>query len=198
MLTGGLDEVGWGALAGPIISAVFTIDHTNFNMIPQGTKDSKQVNKVNRERLYMDICAVSAEIGIGWAWPEEVDVLGPLPALQLSYRRALKELHHQPELLIVDGSNSTNRVQGYGGEQLVEPKADARHKVVSAASIVAKVFRDRLMEQESMKMRDKYGWARNSGYGTPDHEEAILKHGLLITRPFYFHRQRYCRKFLGG
>jgi ribonuclease HII len=175
---------------------VFTIDDTNLNLIPAWVNDSKQVSKLRREYLYLPLCAVAAEVGIGHAWPWEIDEMSPLPALQLSYTRALEELHFEPEILFVDGSEFSNKVRSFYGQQIVEPKGDAKYKQIGAASIIAKVFRDGLMAQESERMGDIYGWCKNSGYGTPDHAEAIRKHGLLINHPNYYHRKRYCNRFM--
>jgi ribonuclease HII len=144
--------------------------------------------------LFHPICRAVYDVGFGHAWPWEIDQYGPGEALQLSYRRALEELHpsRQPTLLYVDGSN---HIAAWKGRQIVEPKADAKYKEVSAASIVAKVFRDTIMVNYAKTFR-QYGWDQNKGYGTADHTEAIKRFGLLVDntrREVYLHRQRFCR-----
>jgi ribonuclease HII len=179
---------------------VAVIDESDVQRLPDGVKDSKQVTSIRREMLYLKLCAASLDIGIGHAWPWEIDTMGPLSALQFSYQRALEDLKHKPELLYVDGTDGTNKVRSWPGRQIVEAKADAKYKIVSVASIVAKVFRDNLMAQEG-KNFPQYNWGSNKGYGTPDHRDAIDKHGLLVNyerRELYLHRKRYCQRFLNG
>jgi len=124
---------------------------------------------------------------MGWAWPWEIDSLGVSPALQLCYARALAELRVPPSTLIVDGSNHVGR---YGGKQIVEPKADVNHIEVSAASMIAKHLRDTMMVDYG-KQFPEYGFARNFGYGTHEHEEGIKTHGICSI-----HRLLYVRKVL--
>lgn len=195
-ILGGLDEVGYGALAGPFISVVTLFRDKDLKFLPSGVTDSKKLSHTKLETLYDPICAAAYDIGLGHAWPWEIDQLGPKAALQLCYQRSLEDLAvAKPTTLFVDGDTG---VAGWGGKQIIEPKADLKYLWVSAASIVAKVWRDRLMTQLARKF-PKYEWNVNKGYGTHDHEQAILKHGLLIspTNPAeYIHRRRFCRKFL--
>lgn len=196
IITAGLDEVGWGACAGPIISVVAIFKGAA--NIPPGVRDSKKTSEAQRDMLYFPLLQIAHDVGIGWAWPWEVDV-NPRKALQLSYQRALEGVSPSrlPELLIVDG---TNAVESWSGKQQVEPKADSNHWQVSAASIIAKVYRDNIM-RELDKIHPQYNWAGNKGYGTDDHRAAIAKYGLLIdldNRSKYIHRQRYCRNFKIG
>jgi ribonuclease HII len=196
--TGGLDEVGWGALAGPIISVVAVFRDEDVDHLPTTIKDSKRTSEKQREMMYLEICRLSLDIGIGHAFPWEIDELGPMNALQLSYTRALEELKHKPDWLIVDGTVHTNKVRSWKGPQYCEPKADLNQRPVSAASMVAKVFRDRLMCQEAKRF-PQYNWERNKGYGSRDHQEAIRKYGLIINekrREFYMHRKCYCQRFM--
>jgi ribonuclease HII len=149
--------------------------------------------------LFDPIIQAAYDIGIGHAWPWEIDTYGPFQALQLSYRRALEEIHQQkhPDLLIVDGKN---RVYDWQGEQKVEPKADVRYREVSAASIVAKVFRDRIMVDYAKRFPG-YAWEENKGYGTPSHLDGIKKLGLLVdmnNKALYLHRRKFCQKIKKG
>lgn len=191
-LIGGLDEVGYGAWAGPIISVVAVFDAEGLQKLPAGVTDSKKTTETRRSMLYLPIIAAAVDVGIGHAWPVEVDHLGVSRALQLCYARALEDLTYDFDRLIVDGAN---RVDAWGGPQLVEPKADLNHPQVSAASMIAKHFRDRIMIDYA-KLFPVYCWEKNKGYGSHAHEEAIRKHGILTKEPHYLHRRHYCRKVL--
>jgi ribonuclease HII len=188
----GLDEVGWGALAGPIISVVAVFRDKDLNLIPPGVRDSKKLSRNKINELYVPLTFSAYDIGIGYAWPEEIDTIKPGPALQLSYKRALDDLTHKPDLLIMDGQN---KVQAWKGKQICEPKADDKYKQVGAASIIAKHYRDRIMMEYS-HLYPSYGWDHNAGYSSDDHVYAIKTYGLLITPGKYYHRRLYCRKFL--
>lgn len=186
-LIGGLDEVGWGSLAGPIISVVAVFDDSDLLLLPPGIKDSKQLTKKKMESLYLPICHCAADIGIGYATADEINNYNPYDALQLSYKRAVDDLTKaKPSYLIVDGQNA---VGAWKGKQRPEPKADIKYVQVSAASIVAKVYRDRLMT-ELAKVHPQYGWEVNAGYGTEQHQLALVQFGMTKQ-----HRVRYCRKF---
>lgn len=191
-ISGGLDEVGWGCLAGFVLSVVTVFRDKDLALLPPGVTDSKKVTEKNREALYLPIINTALDVGFGHAWPWEMDDLGPKQALQLSYTRALEDLKIKPDILWVDG---VNRVRSWKGAQSVEPKADLRYKQVSAASIVAKVARDRAMI-ELHKLYPHYGWDSNKGYGSELHRKAILEHGLVVgdkTPTTYIHRRRYCQ-----
>lgn len=195
MLSGGLDEVGYGAWAGPYISVVAVFDDASLALLPPGVTDSKKLDDDRRRALYLPLCSTAVDVGIGHAWPWEIDSLGAAAALQLCYRRAVEELKHLPQMLIVDGSN---RVKAFRGHQTVEPKADFKYKQVGAASIIAKHFRDEIMRSYAQQF-PQYNWAVNKGYGTKDHEDAIHKHGLLVddaNHTRYLHRRLYTRKVL--
>lgn len=192
-LSAGIDEVGYGAWAGPIISVVAVFRKEC--IFPAGVTDSKKTTQKQRTALYLPLCELAVDIGVGHAWPWEIDRMGPLQALQESYRRALDELTHSPETLIVDGKF---RVECWKGNQVVEPKADLKYQEVSAASMIAKHLRDTMMADYA-KTFPGYGWEKNRGYGTYDHEAAIKKLGLLVNpanKERYLHRLRYCRKAL--
>jgi ribonuclease HII len=194
-LVGGLDEVGYGAWAGPVISVVAVFSNEALTRMPPGVTDSKKTTEKLRSSLYMPLVSLAHDVGIGHAWPWEIDTFGAGRALQLSYDRALGDLKTAPGLLIVDGDH---RVQTWKGRQQVEPKADLNYAQVSAASIIAKYLRDTMMADYA-KQFPGYGWESNAGYGTFTHEEGIKKLGVLvdpIDKSRYLHRQRYCRKVL--
>jgi ribonuclease HII len=192
MLVAGCDEVGTGALAGPIISVITVFREEDLPLLSKQVRDSKQVSPTMRRSLYLGLCKAAFDVGIGYAFPWEIDKIRYTNALQLSYSRALKDLRSTPEILYMDGVNA---VRAWKGRQIVEPKADAKYKQVSAASIIAKVFRDALMAEEGKK-HPQYNWAQNHGYGTPDHIEAIEKHGLLFDGQSYSHRRTFCTKLI--
>jgi len=206
-IRGGLDEVGWGALAGPVISVVALLQDSAVPMLPPGVKDSKKTTEAQRSALYLPLCRIVVDVGIGHAWPWEMDQYGAGVALQLSYKRALEDLTVAvPEILYVDGSNP---VKAWKGQQIVEPKADDTYKQVSIASIIAKHIRDTMMIDYARERRQKglhdYGWERNKGYGSQDHMEAIEKYGIIIdandkttSHSGYLHRQVYCRNMRKG
>jgi ribonuclease HII len=194
-LTGGLDEVGYGAWAGPIISVVAVFDGKTRGLLPSGVTDSKKVTEKRRAAAFPLLIRACKDVGVGHAWPWEIDHMGVPWALQVSYERALNELSHYPTKLIVDG---TNRVKVFSGEQVVEPKADLNHLEVSVASMIAKHMRDQMMIDYAKKW-PQYHWEGNKGYGSHDHEEAIKMYGLVIDmgdKTNYLHRRLYCRKVL--
>jgi ribonuclease HII len=201
-LIGGLDEVGWGSPAGPIVSVVVVMTEKDKLFLPKGVTDSKKLSEKRRDAFYLQLCAAATDVGMGCVEPWEIDSMGPKFALQESYTRALAELRHKPDLLITDGTDWTNKVRSWGGPQKVEPKADLNYVEVSAASIIAKVWRDLLMTLRDAELRKKgldYNWRKNKGYLTPDHIQAIEKHGLLFgpEPEFYQHRRSYCANLLG-
>lgn len=169
------------------MSAIAVFTQKDLNLLPSGIRDSKKVSQKMRESLFDPILDTASDVGIGAVWPEEINRLTPEKALRLSYDRAVNDLRFGiPDMLIVDGQRL---LTGYRGKQRCEPKADLNHVQVSAASIVAKVFRDQVM-REMHRRHPAYGWAGNSGYGTKEHEEAIRRYGLTVE-----HRRDWTKKF---
>lgn len=196
----GLDEVGIGALSGPYIAAVAVFRERDFLLLPAGVKDSKKTTESQRGLLYLPLCEAAWDVGIGHAWPWEIDTYGPSEALQLTYRRALADLRVQYDVLTIDGTVGVRNFKGLfqPGRIIVEPKADVRHIEVSAASIIAKWARDEMMISYSKRF-PQYAWDENKGYGTKSHEDGIRKYGLLVDpqdTSRYLHRKHYCKKFL--
>lgn len=195
MLIGGLDECGTGSCAGPIISVMAVFDDSDKDKLPKGVKDSKETTRAQRGILYPQLLYLARDVGIGWAWPWEVDA-GYTAALQECYSRAVNGINpiYTPDMLIVDG---LNKVHAWTKEQVVEPKADRNHWQVSAASIIGKVFRDHLMISMGRRFPE-YGFENHFGYGTQEHFDAVRKHGLLLDskdHSKYIHRELYWRKF---
>ena len=185
-LSGGLDEVGLGSLAGPVCVAV-TVYPRDIPPPIEGIKDSKAVSKKKRERLAPLIMESATFVGIGWSSPEYVDLYG----ISLSWQHAARQaLANAPVIttLYVDGERA---VKGYQGEQVVAPRLDATNWLVSAASIVAKVSRDHDMSEMSI-MYPGYQFEKNAGYGTTYHQQRILDVGSCP-----YHRKTFLKKLYG-
>lgn len=163
-LVAGIDEVGRGPLAGPVVAAAVIL---NPGQVPKGLNDSKKLPRKRREALYIEI-ERSAQVGFGEASVEEIDTLNILEASLLAMRRALANLPENPCACLVDG----NRDPGLGVPTRCLVKGDCLSLSIAAASIMAKVFRDNLMADLG-KIHPEYGWAQNAGYGVPHHLKAL-------------------------
>ncbi len=165
----GIDEAGRGCLAGPVVAAAVAVDATCYF---EGLNDSKQLTVAQREALYPEICAGAPGVGIGWATAREVDRVNVLQATLLAAGRALEVLTVRPDLLLTDYLNLK------GVSQPVEPlvKGDARSQAIAAASVVAKVTRDRWMRLLDAEYPE-YGFASNKGYGAQVHRDALIEFG---------------------
>jgi len=170
----GLDEAGRGAWAGPVYAAavVLPLDRTDLLDSLAGVRDSKQLRPLQREALLPAIQAVAEAVGVGWAGPAEVDELGIAVATQRAMCRAVAGLNGQVDALLIDYV----RLPDLGLPQRAFPKADVRCLSVAAASIVAKVTRDRLMVSLERDFPG-YGLAQHKGYGTRQHREALARLG---------------------
>ena len=166
----GVDEVGRGPLAGPVVAAAVRL---NPDAIPEGLNDSKKLNAASRDRLAEEIretcdwCVAEASV-------EEIDQINILHASMLAMERAVAGLPKNSDRVLVDG----NRVPP-GLSEIGEPivKGDARSLSIAAASIVAKVWRDQLMV-DLAQQHPGYGWDRNAGYPTKEHQLALQKIGV--------------------
>jgi len=171
-LMAGVDEAGRGPLAGPVVAAAVILD----DLRPiRGLADSKTLTALQRERLHDQILAKALCCSIAQASVEEIDSLNILQATMLAMRRAVEGLRLKPVKVLVDG-NRLPRLDVLA-EAIV--KGDARVKAISAASILAKVHRDRLCTQ----LHDEfphYGFAGHKGYGTREHLEALQHHGACV------------------
>lgn len=166
----GCDEAGRGALAGPVVAAAVILDPKK---CPKGIRDSKTLTALARERLYGEIVVRARAWGVGIADAEEVDRYNVLEATRRAMIRAVEALAMQPDYLIVDA------VSLRGLAMIVESpvKADRDVMSVAAASIMAKVTRDRILVDLDATYA-VYGFAEHKGYGTRPHFEAIARHGL--------------------
>jgi ribonuclease HII len=165
----GVDEVGRGPLCGPVVAAAVRLDPAR---IPEGLNDSKKLGPARREALY-DLLMATADVAIGAASVEEIDAINILQASHLAMIRAVAGLNAPPDHLLIDG-NRLPRDLTIPAEAIV--KGDARSVSIAAASVVAKVWRDRIMV-DLAQQHPGYGWERNAGYPTKDHLEALRNLG---------------------
>ena len=169
MITAGVDEVGRGCLAGPVVSsAVILKESVNLRIL----KDSKKISFKKRIEIaeHIKLNSISAR---GMASVEEILKLNILQASLLSMKRAIDQLSVKPELILIDGNFAPKGITNF--KTIIN--GDEKIKSISAASIVAKVYRDKLMIKLSEKFHN-YGWERNFGYGTKAHMEGLKKFGV--------------------
>lgn len=168
-LVAGVDEAGRGPLAGPVVAAAVILD--DLNPIA-GLTDSKQLTAARRERLYDEIRARALCCSVAEASVEEIDQLNILQATLLAMRRAVEGLRLKPTKVLVDGNRLP--VLDVLAEAIV--KGDAKVPAISAASILAKVHRDRWCDHYHQQF-PQYGFANHKGYGTAEHLAALRLHG---------------------
>lgn len=180
----GMDEVGRGPLAGPVTAAAVILDPDD---LPPDIDDSKALTAAERETGFGLIMGRAAAVGIGFASPREIDCINIRQATFLAMRRALAALSVVPLHVLVDGHDAPP-LRGVVVETIV--KGDALSLSIAAASIIAKVTRDRLMVRLHSH-HPQYGFARHKGYATAEHRDAILRHG-----PSAHHRMSFasCRR----
>ena len=179
----GVDEAGCAPLAGPVVAAAVVLDREKF---PRGIDDSKRLPIAAREALYGRLHKV-ARIGVGIASVEEIDAINIYWARMLAMSRAVEALGFEPAWVLVDG-NATPRWQRPSKAIIA---GDAKCRSIAAASIIAKVTRDRIMADHAVTYPG-YGWETNRGYPTPQHIRALDTHGLtpLHRRSFAPVRER--------
>ena len=169
LIIAGVDEVGRGCLAGPVVSAAVVLKKgINLNFL----KDSKKIRFDKREEISEHI-KNNSYFSIGIASVEEILNLNILQASLLSMKRAIKKLTVKPGLTLIDGSFAPKGLKNY--KTIIN--GDEKIKVISAASIVAKVYRDKFMIKLSERFSN-YAWERNFGYGTKAHLEGLKKFGV--------------------
>ena len=181
-LIAGVDEVGRGSLIGPVLAAAVIL---NSKIKIKKLKDSKKLSKINREILEKYI-KENSFWAIGSASIIEIEKLNILNASLLAMKRAIKKLKKRPRLVLIDG-NKIPKLNNYKIKNII--KGDQKIPEISAASIIAKVSRDRLITKMSKKYKN-YGWNKNAGYGTSEHLKAIKKFGITkhhrkTFRPIY-------------
>lgn len=167
----GIDEAGRGPWAGPVVASAVILDPQN---IPQGLNDSKKLRQARREALYAPIMD-SADVGIGIVSAADIDSINILEATYLAMARALQNLKQLPTLALVDGNRRpslTCNVQTIIG-------GDAKSLSIAAASIIAKVTRDRIMIEMDRHF-PHYGFAKHKGYGTAHHARSLVQFGPCV------------------
>ena len=179
----GVDEAGRGPLAGPVYAAAVILPDGLENM---GINDSKKMSEKKREQLFDIIIENATAYGIGFATETEIDEINILNATFLAMRRAVEAMGVKPDLVLVDG----NRKPGTGYEEMTLVKGDAKSISISAASILAKVSRDRYMK-DLAERHPEYKFEQHKGYGTKLHYEMIEQYGILPD-----HRRSFLKKIL--
>ncbi|PCI89054.1 MAG: ribonuclease HII [Hyphomicrobiales bacterium] len=169
----GVDEAGRGPWAGPVVAAAAIFKpHYKADFL-SGLNDSKKLSAKKREALYIYILE-HCDYAVGMASVEEIDEINILQASMLAMSRAINDLPNKAQYVLIDGNKIPDQLN-IPAEAII--KGDGRSYSIAAASIVAKVTRDRLMQ----KLHDEfphYGWSRNAGYGTKLHQEGLSKHGV--------------------
>jgi ribonuclease HII len=173
----GVDEAGCAPLAGPVVAAAVILDREKF---PRGIDDSKALPAATREAICARLYKV-AVVGVGIASVEEIDTLNIYWARMLAMSRAVDALEIDPAMVLVDG----NRCPRWQRPSLAIVAGDAKCRSIAAASIVAKVTRDRIMFEYSRDYPG-YGWETNKGYPTPEHQRALAELG-----PTPLHRRSF-------
>lgn len=170
----GIDEAGRGAWAGPVCAAavVLPLDRPDLAEALSGVRDSKQLSPARREALLPVICQVAEAVGVGWADPGQVDEIGIAAATRQAMARAVGNLGGRANALLIDYVP----LPELDLPQRVLPKADVHCLSVAAASVVAKVSRDRRMVELDRELPG-YGFARHKGYGTRQHRDALARLG---------------------
>lgn len=185
-LIAGVDEAGRGPLAGPVMAAAVILDPNNPIV---GLNDSKKLTEKKREQLFDEICARAMAYSIARAEVEEIDQINILQASMLAMKRAVMTLNHAPSLVLIDGNRCPDLP--YTSRAII--KGDQSEACISAASILAKVTRDR----EMLKLHNEfpqYGFDKHKGYPTKMHREALSKYGITpIHRRSYAPVKLYTR-----
>ncbi len=174
----GLDEAGRGCLCGPVVAGACILDPEN---IPEGINDSKKISPVKREKLYHRLKETSIAWAVGIVDSETIDKINILEASRLAMRRAVENLSLKPDILLIDAL----LINSLKIKQISYIKGDEEVLSIGAASIIAKVARDSIMEDLHCKY-PHYNWSSNKGYPTKEHREALQKYGITP-----FHRKSF-------
>jgi ribonuclease HII len=175
---GGLDEVGRGPLAGPVVAACVILDE---NRAYRGFVDSKIISADKRSSLYIELQNNGAKIGVGIVSETDIDRINILQASLLAMKKAVLAMPFQPDFLLVDGNQPIPMTI----PQQTLVKGESKSASIAAASIVAKVVRDELMDQYHLRY-PQYNFQQNRGYPTLEHRQAIKNHG-----PCAIHRRSF-------
>ena len=180
----GIDEAGRGPLAGPVVVACVVLPE---NSMIEGVNDSKKVSEAKREKLYDIIIQEAISYGVGIIYQDEIDEINILQATKKGVTEAIKQMEVKPNIIMVDALNGIDTM-GIPYKSII--KGDAKCYSIAAASIIAKVTRDRIM-REWDKVYPEYGFASHKGYGTAKHIAAIKEFG-----PCPIHRKSFITKFI--
>lgn len=180
----GIDEAGRGPLAGPVVVA--SVIMPKDSMI-EGVNDSKKISESKREQLYERIIEEAISYGVGIIDQKEIDEINILNATKKGLTNSLKELTVRPDIILVDALNGIDTLQ-IPYQSII--KGDAKAYSISAASIIAKVTRDRIMRQWD-EIYPQYGFAKHKGYGTAAHIAAIKEYGICPL-----HRLSFVKNFM--
>ena len=180
----GVDEAGRGPLAGPVCAAAVMLPR---GLVIEGLDDSKKLTEKRREELYDVICGESISFGVAFASVEEIEAVNILNATFLAMNRAIAKLSPAPELALIDG----NRAKGIDTPSRCVVKGDAKCADIAAASVLAKVTRDRYM-LEMAALYPQYRFEQHKGYGTKQHYAALMEYG-----PSPIHRMSFLKKLYG-
>ncbi len=183
-IVAGVDEAGRGCIAGPVVAAAVILPDMDLSEL--GINDSKQLSPKKRDELFEFITANFPNRAACFIDHETIDDINILGATMQAMRESVEQLRDTPGRLLIDG----NYFRGFGIPYITVKKGDSKSLSIAAASIVAKVSRDRWMETEAEKLYPGYGFASHKGYGTKKHYEAIDKLGLCPI-----HRRSFMKKY---
>lgn len=179
----GVDEAGRGPLCGPVVAAAVIL---NKDEMIEGVNDSKKLSEKKRENLYDIIIKKAIAVGVGISDVDIIEDINILNATKLAMKQAINNLKINPDFVLIDG----NQMIDIDIDAQTVVSGDAKSESIAAASIIAKVTRDRLLKDYDKKYPE-YGFAKHKGYGTKAHIEAIKKYGLTPI-----HRKSFCSKFI--
>jgi len=179
----GVDEAGRGPLCGPVVAAAVILPKDE---CIEGVNDSKKISEKKREKLYDDILLKAVAVGVGISDVDVIEEVNILNATKLAMKQAIENLEVTPDYILIDG----NQMIDIDISASTVVHGDAVSESIAAASIIAKVTRDRMLIKWD-KDYPEYGFAKHKGYGTKAHIEAIGKYGLTPL-----HRPSFCKKFV--
>lgn len=179
----GVDEAGRGPLCGPVVAAAVILDK---NAHLEGVNDSKKLSEKKREKLFDDIMEKAVAVGIGISDVDMIEKINILNATKEAMKEAVSGLSIKPDFVLIDGNQDIQ----IDIDRATVISGDALSESIAAASIIAKVTRDRMLKEYD-KEYPEYGFAKHKGYGTKMHIEAIKKYGLTPI-----HRPSFCTKFV--
>lgn len=180
----GIDEAGRGPLAGPVVVGAVILPENSFI---EGVNDSKKISEKKREKLYEQITQEAIAYSVGIVDQRTIDEINILNATKLGLKIALEGLKQKPEIIMVD---ALNNIDTLGIPYISVVKGDAKNYSIAAASIIAKVTRDRIM-QEWNEIYPIYGFSKHKGYGTAEHIKIIKENG-----PCILHRKSFIKNFV--